>query len=749
MSRMAKIEFPKFYGDDPTGWVYRCNQFFKVDVVEDDPKVEVPETQAISFFLGRLDKEVEMSNQVPQVSSVNQSFNKNKPVYNNAPQRKQLTQKELDDKRAKNQCFTMIKDGPDSRDCEDETEVQCNEWVFGYEDKEVEMETGEPNDCNNESDIAAQPQISLMQSQNTFQTMRVKGQINNQSVNILLRMEFMYQGKKVAIRGAPQPVLSIQAELMSIGIDTDLKTNVHPCLNPLLHKYSGVFVVPKSLPPHTKHDHRIPLQDKTSPINIRPYRHPSTQKDAIEAMVKELLDSGVIRSQSFFFTNCDGKEKGWVMEDALMSEVFAPFLRKFVLVFFDDILVYSRDMVEHAKHMDLVLSTMQFHQLFAKMSVILLLANIFTQKNLHLSGLTNSDQMAFDDLKNYKGLSSANKKTSIAFRADLGTRHKAVILRNEHSCIIYDEPFAGPLWGGKAHLQVEVMFGLLEIAQGLKNAVAYWLVQWSNGNANDTTWEVSTGDSKQKLKGFLGLTGYYRRFVKDYATISWPLTALLKKNSIEWSNSAQMAFDDLKTAMINAFVLALPNFQEEFIVETDASNEDALSMSPLPSLQAMVITDISNDLLQRIKASWELDPSIQQIINKVKNRPVAGSKFKWQDELRRNDKLLIGADVDLRKELLKFYHDEPFGGHYGVEATYKRIDLFTWEKIILVIIDRLGKYGHFIPLSHPFKAAQIAQIFLDTVYKLHGLPKTITSDRDKIFISTFWKDLFKKLGITL
>ncbi|GKE90072.1 putative mitochondrial protein [Tanacetum coccineum] len=50
---------------------------------------------------------------------------------------------------------------------------------------------------------------------------------------------------------------------------------------------------------------------------------------------------------------------------ALMNEVFAPFLRKFVLVFFDDILVFSRDMGEHVKHLDFVLQT---HQLFAKMS---------------------------------------------------------------------------------------------------------------------------------------------------------------------------------------------------------------------------------------------------------------------------------------------------------------------------------------------------------------------------------------------
>ncbi|GKG30536.1 hypothetical protein Tco_0423024, partial [Tanacetum coccineum] len=72
----------------------------------------------------------------------------------------------------------------------------------------------------------------------------------------------------------------------------------------------------------------------------------------------------------------------------------------------------------------------------------------------------------------------------------------------------------------------------------------------------------------KKLRGFLDLTGYYRRFIKDYAAISRPLTALLKKNSFEWSSDAQAAFESSKSAMINAPVLALLNFQEEFTIET-------------------------------------------------------------------------------------------------------------------------------------------------------------------------------------
>jgi hypothetical protein len=67
--------------------------------------------------------------------------------------------------------------------------------------------------------------------------------------------------------------------------------------------------------------------------------------------------------------------------------------------------------------------------------------------------------------------------------------------------------------------------------------------------------------------------------------------------------------------------------------------------------------------------------------------------------------------------------------------------------VILVVVDRLTKYAHFIPIHHPY--TDVAKAFMDNVVKLHGVVVSIISDRDRVFTSAFWKELIRAVGTKL
>jgi len=69
--------------------------------------------------------------------------------------------------------------------------------------------------------------------------------------------------------------------------------------------------------------------------------------------------------------------------------------------------------------------------------------------------------------------------------------------------------------------------------------------------------------------------------------------------------------------------------------------------------------------------------------------------------------------------------------------------------VLMTVIDRLSKFAHFIPLKADYTSKQVTEAFISYIVKLHGIPQSIISDRDKIFMSHFWQQLFKQQGTSL
>jgi len=168
-----------------------------------------------------------------------------------------------------------------------------------------------------------------------------------------------------------------------------------------------------------------------------------------------------------------------------MNTIFAPLLRKGVLVFMDDILKYSHSFEEHLILLQKVFDIIHEHQFSIKLS-----------------------------------------KCSFAQR----------IIEYLGHCISADGVATEP---------------------SKVQAVQQW----------------PTPHNLKTLRGFLGLIGYYRKFIKHYGMISRPLTLLLKKGTpYQWTVATEEAFNLLKHALVNAPVLAIPDFTKIFVLETDASD---------------------------------------------------------------------------------------------------------------------------------------------------------------------------------
>nr|GEX27543.1 reverse transcriptase [Tanacetum cinerariifolium] len=207
-----------------------------------------------------------------------------------------------------------------------------------------------------------------------------------------------------------------------------------------------------------------------------------------------------------------------------------------------------------------------------------------------------------------------------------------------------------------------------------------------------------------------------------------------------------------------------PRYDYEITYKKGADNAaaDALSRIERQGVLFSLLAGTSNEIIDAVVATWSSDSSLQDIIKGLQDKTLINSKYSWQNnQLRRKDKWVVGKDLELRKKLIEHFHSSVVGGYSSVQATTKSLTTyFYWKGLrkmvkewgksaLLVMVDRLSKYAYFLPITHPYTASQVAQLFLDHVYKLYGLPKTIVGDRDKILMSHFWQSFFKMLQVKL
>ncbi|GJW03450.1 ty3-gypsy retrotransposon protein [Tanacetum coccineum] len=609
------------------------------------------------------------------------------------------------------------------------------------------------------------------------------------------------------------------------------ESQVNPALDTLLTEFVDIFSMPIGLPPSRDHEHAIVLKEGTEPINVRPYRYPQLQKDEIEKLVGEMIESGIIRPSTSPFSSpvllVKKKDGSWrfcvdyralnkstvldkfpipVIDElldelhgatifskldlksgyhqirmrgadthktafrtheghyeflvmpfgltnapstfqSLMNRVFRPYLRKFVLVFFDDILVYSCTVEEHREHLALVFKCLRDEKLYCNRKKC-----IFGQKQVeYLGHIVSSDGV------------KANPSKITAM----------------------------------------------------------------------TEWPIPR--NLRELRGFLGLTGYYRKFVQGYGKIArdphWTYVPVLrlpdfsKKFTIETDASGQgvgavlmqegrpVAYfsqvlgsrAQLKSVYereLMAIVLAVQKWRpyllgRTFTVITDQKSlkylleqrtvvgeyqrwvsklsgyefeiqyrpgrengaADALSRRGKEvELKLISVTTVGlpDQLLQDLKKDSELEALRLSLETNAKGMEGYSSV---DGEIRYRGRLVLPRTSEWITEYLpykrlrtrvcqknKYSNRSPAGLLQPLELPFRVWEDLTMDfveglpksagySVVMVVVDRLSKSAHFIPMKHPFTASSVATVFVREIVRLHGIPCSIISDRDKIFLT--------------
>ncbi|KAI2665690.1 Transposon Tf2-9 polyprotein [Labeo rohita] len=285
-------------------------------------------------------------------------------------------------------------------------------------------------------------------------------------------------------------------------------------------------------------------------------------------------------------------------------------------------------------------------------------------------------------------------------------------------------------------------------------------------------------DSRKALQRFLGFANFYRHFIRNFSQLASPLTALTStKTAFRWSNAADVGFTRLKDCFVSAPILIAPDPSRQFVVEVDASEEGVgagaplRSSSPEPILPQKVVISV---------VAWEIESKVRTASEGVTPPPGCPPGHLFVPE-------------SLRSDVIRWGHSSKLACHPGVSrSTFLIRQRFWWPSmardirlfvlacsvcavsktsnrpsagllqpllvpsrpyshmsldfvtglppsqgntVVLTVVDRFSKVTHFIPLPKLPSARETALAVVDHVFRIHGLPTDVVSDRGPQFVS--------------
>ena len=511
----------------------------------------------------------------------------------------------------------------------------------------------------------------------------------------------------------------------------------------------------------------------------------------------------------------------------LMTEVLAPFIDKFVLVYLDDILIYSETEEEHLEHVRLVLEALRKHRLFAKQKKCEFLKDgvDFLGHHVNVEGVATDDSKiaairewiaptTVPQLRSFLGLATYYQKFVQNF-SDIAAPLTRLLRK--------DVPYT---WTEVESAAFESLKQALCTAPVLRVAdpglpftlhtdasnvaIGAVISQEDESGSRPVAFMSRTLEPREtkypvherELLAIVCALRHWRHYLMGskilVATDHHSLKFLKGQRTISDRQTRWM--ETLKDYDLNI----------EYIPGKTNVVADALSRITM-DLNELHLTDRGSDLADLLKAAYDKDLKAKELFELASATPLENYRVKaglLYYSVGEMERLYVPNDFDIKKKVLWECHDSPMAGHLGVDKTLELVSrTFFWPRLssevrgyvlscvecqknkpsnaapagllqpleipdkpwdcvsmdfvvqlpetarghdaIMVIVDKLTKYAHFLPTTTTATASDSARLYVDSIFAFHGLPKRIVSDRDAKFKSNFWQGLMAMLGTQL